>query len=65
MLISNTVPSHMSKWFTANMLVLELYKTNVIQFITNSSSQHSLNIGNEEESVNTTFLGSKSDNHLN
>jgi hypothetical protein len=35
--MSNTVLSHMSKWFTSNKLVLNLDKTNVIIFITNES----------------------------
>jgi len=33
--MSNTVLSHVSKWFTSNKLVLNIYKTNIIKFITN------------------------------
>jgi hypothetical protein len=33
--MSDTVLSHMSKWFTSNKLVLNLDKTNIIKFITN------------------------------
>jgi hypothetical protein len=33
--MSNTVLSHMSKWFSSNKLVLNLGKTNTIKFITN------------------------------
>jgi hypothetical protein len=36
--ISNTVLSHMSKWFTTNKLVLNLEKTNIIKFTTNHYS---------------------------
>jgi hypothetical protein len=32
--VSDTVLSHMSKWFTSNKLVLSLDKTNIIKFIT-------------------------------
>jgi hypothetical protein len=42
--ISQTVLSHMSKWFTSNKLVLNLDKINVIKFITNKSPQYDLNI---------------------
>jgi hypothetical protein len=42
---SNTVLSHMSKWFTANKLALNLDKTNIIKFIKNNSPQYALSIG--------------------
>jgi hypothetical protein len=42
--ISNIVLSHISKWFTANRLALNLDKTN-ITFITNNSPQYALSIG--------------------
>jgi hypothetical protein len=51
----------MSKWFPANKLALNIDKTNVIKFMTHSSSQHASNIGcgekDIEEKVNTKFLG--------
>jgi hypothetical protein len=34
---SNIVLSHMSTWFTANKLALNLDKTNIIKFISNNS----------------------------
>jgi hypothetical protein len=43
--MSNTFLSHMSEWFTSNELVLNLDKTNIINFITNKSPQYDLNIG--------------------
>jgi hypothetical protein len=67
--MSNTVLSHMSKWFTSNKLVLNLNKAIIIKLITNQSPQYDLKIGyNEkyiEESINTKFLGLQIDNHLN
>jgi acetyl-CoA carboxylase beta subunit len=42
--LSNKVLSHMSKYFSANKLSLNLDKTNVIKFITKSSPQYPLNI---------------------
>jgi hypothetical protein len=66
---SNIVLSHMSKWFTANKLALNLDETNIIQFITNNSPQYALSIGYNgkymQESVNMEFLGLQIDNHLN
>jgi hypothetical protein len=38
-IMPNIVLSHMSKWFTANKLALNLDKTNIIKFITNNSPQ--------------------------
>jgi hypothetical protein len=35
--------SHMSKWFAANRLALNVDKTNIIKFIANNSPQHTLN----------------------
>jgi hypothetical protein len=58
----------MSKWFSANKLSLNLDKTIVIKFITNSP-QCPLNIGcNDiyiEGAIKIKFLGLQSDNHLN
>jgi hypothetical protein len=65
--MSNTVLSHMSKWF--NNLVLNLAKTNIINFITHKSPQHDLKIVYDdkyiEDSINTKFLGLQIHNHLN
>jgi hypothetical protein len=47
--MSNTVLSHMSKWFSSNKLVLNLDKTNIIKLITNKSPQYDLNIGYDEK----------------
>jgi hypothetical protein len=59
--ISNIVLCHMSKWFAANRLALNLDKTNIIKFAVNNSPQHALNIGYNgkfiEKSVNMKFLG--------
>jgi hypothetical protein len=66
--MTNIVLSHTSKWVTANNLALNLYKTNIIKFITNNSPQYALSIGYEkykDESVNTKFLGLQIDSHLN
>jgi hypothetical protein len=66
---SNKVLSHMSKWFTANKLALNLDKKNIIKFITNNSPQCALSIGYNgkymQESINTKFLGLQIDIHLN
>jgi hypothetical protein len=67
--ISNTVISHMSEWFTANKMALNLDKTNITEFKTNNAPQYDLCIGYNEkyikESENTKFLGLQIDNHLN
>jgi hypothetical protein len=65
--MSNTLLSHMNKWFTSNKLVLNLDETNIIKFITNESPQYDLRIMMKkyiEESINTKFLGLQIDNHL-
>jgi hypothetical protein len=61
--VSNTVLSHMSKWFTSNKLVLNLDKTNIIKFVTNKSPQYDLKI-DYDESINTKFPGLQNYNHL-
>jgi hypothetical protein len=43
--ISNSVLSSMIEWFSANKLVLNIEKTNIMKFITNNSPQCSLTIG--------------------
>jgi hypothetical protein len=68
-LVGGSQLPHISKWFTANKLALNLDKTNIIKFITNNSPQYALSIGYDEkyveESVYTKFLGLQTDNHLN
>jgi hypothetical protein len=53
---------------TANKLALNLDKTNIIKFTTNSSPQYASSIGYNgkyfQESVNTKFFGLQIDNHL-
>jgi hypothetical protein len=68
-MLANRVESHMSKWFDANKLTVNLDKTNIIKFITKNSPQFSISIGYNdkhiEESVHTKFLGLQIDSHLN
>jgi hypothetical protein len=58
-----------SKWFTANILALSLYKIKIIKFVTDNSPQCALGVGYTgkyiEESANTKFLSLEIDNHLN
>jgi hypothetical protein len=67
--VSNLVVSHMIEWFTANKLVLNLDRTNIMKFIMNNSPHSALYIGYKEkiieETVKTKFLGLHIDNHLN
>jgi hypothetical protein len=59
----------MSKWLSANKLPLNLDKTNIIKFIIKNSPQYPLNIRYNdkyiEDAINTKFLGSEINNHLN
>jgi len=59
----------MIECFSANNLVLNLDKTNIIKFITNNSTHSTLHIGYKEkyieEAENTTFFGLQIDNHIN
>jgi hypothetical protein len=59
----------MVEWFNANKLVLNLDKTNIMKFVTNTSRHCALRIGDKEkyieERVKTKFLGLHIDNHLN
>jgi hypothetical protein len=68
-MLANRAASHMSKWFDANKLTLNLDKTNIIKFTTKNSPQFSISIGYDdkhiEESVHTKFLGLQIDSHLN
>jgi len=54
--------------FTANKLVLNLDKSNIMKFITKNSSHSTLHIGYKEEyveeTVNTKCLGLEIDNHI-
>jgi hypothetical protein len=54
--------------FTADKLVLNLDKTNIMKFLTNNSPQCALHIDYRgkyiEETINTKFLGLQVDNHL-
>ena len=58
----------MIKRFAANNLVLNLYKMNIMKFITRKASNSTLYIGYKEmyieEKVNTKFLGLQIDNHI-
>jgi hypothetical protein len=67
--ISNSGLSSMIEWFSANKLVLNLEKTNIMKFVTNNSPHCALNIGYKdtyiEETVNSKFHGLHLDNHLN
>jgi hypothetical protein len=58
--MSNTVLSHMNKWFTSRKLVLNLDKTDIMKFVTNKSPQCDLSIdyGDKyiEDSTNTDSL---------
>jgi hypothetical protein len=49
--ISSKVLSRMGKWFTSNKLVLNIYKTNIIKFITNKLPQYDLKIGYDEKYI--------------
>jgi hypothetical protein len=42
---SNLVLSHMTDWFAANKLVLNLEKTNIMKFVTNNSPHCALATG--------------------
>jgi len=67
--VSNLVLFHIIKWFAANNLVLNFYKTNIMKFITKKSSHSTLHIGYTgnciAETMNTIFLGLQIDNHIN
>ena len=59
----------MIKWFSANNLVLNLDKMNIMKCTRNNSAHSKLHTGYKEkyveESVNKTFLGFQIDNHIN
>jgi hypothetical protein len=68
-MLSNRLPSLMRKWFAANKLVRNLYKTNIIKLITMDVSHCPLRIGYNdnyiEETAQTKLLGLQIDSHLN
>jgi hypothetical protein len=41
--MANSILSHMSKWFTANLLAPSLGTTKIIKFVINNSQQCALN----------------------
>jgi hypothetical protein len=49
--VSNTVFSHMSKWYNANKLAINLDKINIITFISKNSPLYALNIGYDEKHI--------------
>ena len=65
----NLVLAHMTEWFSANKLVLNSGKTNIMKSVTNNLPYCALTIGHKdkyiEEAVNLKFLGIRIDNHLN
>ena len=68
---ANLVSAHMIEWVSANTLVLNLEKTNVMKFVTINLPYCVLTIGHKDkyeytgEAVNLKFLGMQIDNHLN
>jgi hypothetical protein len=56
-------------WFSANKLVLNLEKTNIMKFVSNNSPHCALNFGYKDKYIegtaNSKFLGLYLDNHLN
>jgi hypothetical protein len=65
----NLVLACVTEWFSANKLVLNLGKTNIMKFVTNNLPYCALTIGHKdkhiEEVVNLKFLGIHIDSHLN
>jgi hypothetical protein len=66
--VSSLVLSCVIKWFTANNLVLNWDKMNIIKFISKNSAHCMLHLGYKEKyielTVNTEFLGLQIDNHI-
>jgi hypothetical protein len=66
---ANVVLAHMIEWFSANKLVLNWEKTNIMKFVTNNLPYCALTIGHKaryiQEVTNLKFLGIQIDNHLN
>ena len=67
--LANQVIARLIEWFSANTLVLNLEKTNIIKFVTINQPHCALTISYKdkciEETVNLKFLGIQIDNHLN
>jgi mannose/fructose/N-acetylgalactosamine-specific phosphotransferase system component IID len=67
--VSSLVPSCMIKWLTANNLVINLGKTNIMKFISKISAHFTLHLGYKEKYIqqtwNTTLLALQTDNHIN
>jgi len=65
----NLVLARMIEWFSANKLILNLEKTNILKFVTNNLPYCALSIGHKdeyiEEAVHLKFLDIQIDNHLN
>jgi len=65
---ANQILAHMIEWFSANKLVLNLEKTNIMKFVTINQPYCALTISYKdkcrEEAVNLKFLGVQIDNHL-
>jgi len=47
--LSNLVLSHVIKWFVPNNLVLNLDKTNIMNYVTNNSPHSTPHIGYKED----------------
>ena len=66
---ANLVLARMIEWFSANKLVLNLEKTNIMKFVTIHQSYCALTISHKdkyiEEVVNLKFLGIQTDSLLN
>ena len=65
---ANQVLAHMTEWFSANKLVLNLEKTNIMKFVTINLPYCALTVSYKnkciEEAVNVKFLGIQIDSHL-
>ena len=66
---ANLVLARLIEWFSANMLVSNLEKTNIMEFITINLSYCALTIGHKEKyidaAVHLRFLGIQIGSHLN
>jgi hypothetical protein len=60
--MSHFVVSHMRKCLTAKKLALNLYKTNIVEFISNNSQQYYSYV---EEEVSTKCTGLQISNYPN
>jgi len=66
---ANQVLEHMIEWFSANKVVLNLEKTNIMKFVTINQPYCALAVSYKdkciEAAVNLKFLGIQIDSHLN